>query len=85
MIEKLIQLGLTEVSEFHLEELLNTEIKTNGQLFFANLYGKQKLIMLKERQMDNSDGSEWQHPYQTKMSVYYLEDNFEWYYYDNLN
>jgi hypothetical protein len=85
MIEKLIKLGLTKVSAFHLEEFLNTDIKTYGEMYLANVYGEQKLIAVKERQLDNSDGSEWSHPCQTKMSVYYLEDNFEWSYYSDLN
>lgn len=84
MIGKLISLGLEKVSKFHLEEALNPKIVVDGELFLANLYSNQKLFMLKKRSMDNSDGSEWTHPYQTKMAIYYLSDDFDWIHYEDL-
>lgn len=84
MIGKLIILGLEEVSEFHIVGALNPKIIVDGELFLAKLYGNQKLFLVKKRSMDNSDGSEWIHPYQTKTAVYYLDDDFEWIHYEDL-
>lgn len=84
MIGELISLGLEEVSAFHLEGALNPKIVVDGELFLAKLYGNQKLFLVKKRRMDNSDGSEWVSPYQTKTAVYYLDDDFEWTHYEDL-
>lgn len=88
MIGKLITLGIDDVAEFHMANALHPDIDTDGELYIGTLHGKQKLLMVKERSMDNSDGSEWVRPYQTKTAVYYLDGEseiLEWEHYRDLD
>lgn len=63
MIEKLITLGIEDVAEFNMVNALHPAIDCDGELFIGTLHGRQKLLMVKERSMDNGDGSEWVRPY----------------------
>lgn len=87
MIGKLISSGIEDVAEFHLANALHPDIDTDGEMYIGTLHGKQKLLMVKERSMDNSDGSDWVRPYQTKTAVYYLDEeseSLEWSHYRDM-
>lgn len=84
MIGKLISSGIDDATEFHIANALHPDIDTDGELYTGTLHGEQRLLMVKERSMDNSDGSEWVRPYQTKTAVYYLNEDLEWYHYRDL-
>lgn len=72
IMQKLISMGIEDVVEFDRVEFLHPKIEVEGDLFLGTLRGEQKLLMVKERDMDNSDGSEWTRPYQKKTCLYYL-------------
>ena len=84
MTGKLISLGIGDATEFHIANALHPDIDTDGELYTGTVYGEQRLLMVKERSMDNSDGSAWFRPYQTQTAVYYLGENLEWSHYEDL-
>lgn len=84
MILELRKAGLDDAVEFRPGYALHPDIEIKDDLYLATLYGEQRLLMVMERSMDNSDGSEWVRPYQTKTAVYYLEENLEWEHYRDL-
>jgi hypothetical protein len=90
MIEKLIALGITDVVKISNYSYFNSSIDTNGELFLGNVYGVQKLVTVRTRNMNNGDSSEWTYIGQTKECVYYLEydeelKTFGWFYKEDLN
>lgn len=80
--------GISDVQEIDNDFFLHPDIQVDGRLYLANIHGKQTIIQVKERHMDNSDGSEWSYYGQKKTIVLYLAYNdeddgkrtFEWYY-----
>ena len=84
MIGKLISLGMDDVAEFHMVNALHPDIDTDGEMYISTLHEEQKLLSIKERRMDNSDGAEWTRPYQTKTAVYYLGEDLQWSHYRDL-
>lgn len=88
-MQRMISLGYTDVIEVMSTAFIHPDIDVSGDLYLGYKYGEQRLLMVKDRQMDNSDGSEWCYPGQTKTCLYYLshdEENgtFDWYYSDDL-
>lgn len=74
-MQKLIAKGISDVMEFEFDSFLylHPNIEYDGELFLGTLRGKQRLLMVKDRYMNNSDGAEWTRPYQTKTCLYYLD------------
>ncbi|MFF2532367.1 hypothetical protein ACFVS2_25995 [Brevibacillus sp. NPDC058079] len=59
-IQKLRDNGFSYIIEVVDTSILHPNIECEGELFLGELNGKQTLMMVKERDMDNSDGEEWQ-------------------------
>lgn len=77
MIGKLISSGIEDVAEFRMANALHPNLDTDGEMYIGTLHGTQRLFLVKQRSMDNSDGAEWVRPYQTKTVVYYLDEEAE--------
>jgi len=85
---KLLDLsGITEVIELTNTTFLHPTIQDERNLYMVQYYDEQRLVAVREREMNNSDGSEWTYPGQTKVCAYLLsedEDELTWYYLEDI-
>lgn len=73
MITKIEKLGVKDILKIKDTSFFDKSIELDGDFYLGTYYGNQKLLKIKERLMDNSDGSDWTYGGQTKTCLYYLD------------
>lgn len=84
---------VSEIIEINDISILHPEIEVSDEsnLYLAIFRGESTFLKVEKTPMDNSDGSSWTRPWQTKNVLYYLssyEDDgkriFNWYFHSNI-
>lgn len=91
MVTKLRSMGIENVMRLTDTSFLHPNIDQEDGYVYIGIYnGNQKVFLVKEQSMDNSDGSEWTYWGQKKTLLLYLshdeeDGSFTWYYEDTIS